>query len=352
MFKFSKIVAALAILPVLAISTPAFAGSPGQLAGGDNYLVKNLTKGGAYANTVDASCNDEVQYSMQLSNTQFGALDNVTLKATLPASGGQSTATATTNLGGDSGTSDTATVNLSSGATQTLSGSAALYDDGTNLIKNLDGNITNGVNIGTIGGSTTKFVNFKAKVTCPTPEVCPPGTTGTPPNCVEPPKKNVVCDALTAEYIGSTNVPAKIKFTAKGTATGGATINGYAFDFGDGEKADGSNAVVEHTYDKEGDYKATAQVKSTLGITAVTQSCTVMIKVSKDKPPVVTPPTNPPAPGAPGAPGAQGSKSSPGSLPSTGPAEIFGGLFGAGGLGYGIRQLLMSRRRLSDVLNQ
>ena len=188
MIKFSKIAAVLAIVPALVLSNPVSAASPGQLAGGDNYVVKNVTKGSAYANTVSAACNDEVQYSMQLSNTQFGALENVTLRATLPGAGGISTATASTDLGGQSGTTDTATVNLTSGANQTLqNGTTVLYDDAGHTLTTLDNTIaTSGVNIGTLEGSTTKYVNFKAKVNCDTP-VCPPGTTGTPPNCVKPP---------------------------------------------------------------------------------------------------------------------------------------------------------------------
>lgn len=169
------------------ISSPAFAASPGQLAGGDNYLVKNLTQGSAYANSVSATCNEEVQFSMQLSNTEYGALNNVTLKATLPSGGGTSTASATTHLGGTTGTSDTASFTL--GANQTIgyeAGSTVLYDGNGSVIRTLGDGVTNGgVNIGTIDGSTTKFVNFKAKVECETPP-CPKGQTGTPPNCETP----------------------------------------------------------------------------------------------------------------------------------------------------------------------
>ncbi len=184
MSKFSKLAVTMTALPVLALSGSAFAGSPGQLAGGDNYQVKNLTQSGKYANTISATCNDEVQYSMQLSNTQFGSLKNVTLKATLPSEGGLSTATATTDLGGNSGTSDSVTVNLSNGSTQSLeNGTTVLYDGHGQVIKTLPDSVTSsGVNIGTLIGSTTEFVNFKAKVNCPTtPPVTPPTTTpGTP----------------------------------------------------------------------------------------------------------------------------------------------------------------------------
>jgi hypothetical protein len=178
MIRFSKIAAVLAAVPVLAVSASTLAASPGQLAGGDNYQVKYLTQHGSYANTISATCNDEVQYSMQLSNTQFGALNNVTLKATLPSNGGVSTATATTDLGGTSGTSDSVTVNLGSGKTQTLvNGSTVLFNDKGTAIKTLPDTVaTSGVNIGTLNGSTTEFVNFKAKVNCPKPTPTPTPT--------------------------------------------------------------------------------------------------------------------------------------------------------------------------------
>lgn len=179
MSKISKIAAGAAVVPMLAFAAPAFAAnSLGQLGGGDNYQAKNLTTGSAYGDNTTATCNDVVKYSMQLSNTQFGTLDSVNLKATLPSQGGVSTATATTNLGGTSGASDTTTVTLSSGATQTLvNGSTELDDSNGNAIKTLPDTVTtSGVDIGALVGSTTEFVNFKAKVTCPTPPVTPPTT--------------------------------------------------------------------------------------------------------------------------------------------------------------------------------
>jgi len=180
MSKLSKIAATAAVAPLLAFTAPAFAAGVGTLAGGDTYQAKNLTQGTAYGNNTSATCNDVVQYSMMLSNTQFTGLNNVTLKVTLPSTGGVSTATATTDAGGTSGTTDTTTVTLSSGATQSLvSGSTELFDDKANPIKALPDTITtSGVNIGTLNGSTTEFVNFKAKVTCPTtPPTTPPTTT-------------------------------------------------------------------------------------------------------------------------------------------------------------------------------
>jgi hypothetical protein len=188
MSRFSKLAAALAVVPVLAISGTALAGSLGQLAGGPGntlYQVKNLTQKGAFASSISGTaCNDELRYSMELSNTEFGSLTNVTLKATLPSSGGTSTATATTDLGGTSGTTSSVNVTLGSNQTQGYeNGTTTLSDDKGNVIMTLpDTMTTSGVNVGTIKGSTTEFVNFHAKVTCPTtpptaPPTTPPATT-------------------------------------------------------------------------------------------------------------------------------------------------------------------------------
>jgi hypothetical protein len=191
MIRFSKVAAALAVVPVIALSGTAIAGSPGQLGGGDNYTVKNLTQKGSYGNNISATCKDEVQYSMELSNTEFGALNNVTLKVSLPSNGGVSTATATTDLGGTSGASDSATLNLGSGQTQALvNGSTTLFDDQGHAIKTLPDTIaTSGVNIGTLKGSTIEFVNFKAKVNCPTPTPTPTPTPAPTPTPTPAPAK-------------------------------------------------------------------------------------------------------------------------------------------------------------------
>ncbi len=149
------------------LATPALADSPGQLQGGSpTYKVKNITQNGVYADSVSAvNCGDEIKYSINLHNTEFGALTNVTAKTTL---GSTSVMTATTDQGGTTGTTGTVTVALANG--QTLSyenGSTQLYNAAGAVIKNLPDTIVGGgVNVGTLNGSTTEFVNFKAKVNC------------------------------------------------------------------------------------------------------------------------------------------------------------------------------------------
>jgi len=288
MKRFSKIIAALAAAPVLAVSGLALAASPGQLAGGDNYLVKNLTQKGSYANTISATCNDEIQYSMQLSNTQFGGLNNVTLKATLPSNGGVSTATATTDLGGTSGTSDTVTVNLGSGQTQSLeSGTTILFDDKGNAIKTLPDTITSGVNIGTLNGSTTKFVNFKAKVNCPTP--------------VHP---QFSCTALDVVTSSGRKADATVRFTA----TGGASLNSVNFNWGDGSASTTtSQTSASHTYNQDGTFTIKSILTFNVGggdKNIATDTCSKTVSFTTPTTPQ-TPPTG-------------------GELPNTGPGNVVG----------------------------
>lgn len=179
MTKLSKLAAVMAAVPVLAISGAAFADSPGQLEGGSFvYQVKNVTQSGTYGNTINATACDEVQYRVWLHNTEFGNLSNVTVKVGLPS--GSTTAntsnmTATTDLGGTTGTSGSATVNISSAQSVSYeNGTSVLYAQNGTAIKTLPDTITgNGVNIGTLNGSTTEYINFKAKVSCPTPTPTP-----------------------------------------------------------------------------------------------------------------------------------------------------------------------------------
>lgn len=188
------LIVALSALPILAVASPALADSPGQLEGGSiTYVVKNLTQSGSYAPAASAACGDEVQYSIRLHNIAFGGLTNVKVNVSLPstsATTNTSTMTATTNLGGDSGATSTATLNLSSAASVSYeNGSTTLYDGSGKVIKTLPNTITtSGVDIGGLNGSTTEFVNFKAKVSCPTPTPTPKPTPKPQPKPAPAPK--------------------------------------------------------------------------------------------------------------------------------------------------------------------
>src|SRR6478736_1855378 len=103
MKKLALFVAALVAVPAM-FAASAFADSPGQLSNGDaNYLVKNVSQNGTYGKSVSLACNETVKYSILMSNSDFGQLTNVTVKAALPNSitiSGTNTDGATTSVSG------------------------------------------------------------------------------------------------------------------------------------------------------------------------------------------------------------------------------------------------------------
>ncbi len=181
-------VATAVIVPVATVASPVLADSPGQVGAGDIYSVKNLTQNTKYAKTASANACEELEYSVLLHNPGYGTINNVVVKATLPASASTtntSNVTITYTDGIGSPVNDSATVNLTSAQSISYSsGSSVLFGTGGTVIKTLPDGVTNGgVNIGSLPGSTTEYVNFKAKVNCPeqptcktTPSLCPPVT--------------------------------------------------------------------------------------------------------------------------------------------------------------------------------
>ncbi len=171
--------AAAVIVPLAATTAPVAADSPGVIDGGDIYRVKNVTKNTAFADSTTADKCDELQYKVLLHNSGFAAAKDIVANATL-----SNVSKMTVNYQGDGAqsVSDTATVTLSSAQGITyVSGSTQLLDSQSNVVKALpDGVTAGGVNVGDLKGSTSEFVQFKAKVNCPTPPVTPPTTPATP----------------------------------------------------------------------------------------------------------------------------------------------------------------------------
>lgn len=173
-------------LPNVFAAAPAFADSPGDLAGGpDIYQVRNVTQNDtSYGSSVSAACGDTVKYSVKLSNTDYGQLTNVMVKASLAS--GQMNASATTANGGTTSTSGKVTVAVpNNGSLSYVDGTTMLYTVDGQLIKNLpDGVPASGVNAGDLNGSTREFLQFEAKVNCPTPpKECKPGVPVGSPKC-------------------------------------------------------------------------------------------------------------------------------------------------------------------------
>lgn len=82
---------------------------------------------------------------------------------------------------------------------------------------------------------------------------------GNPVDGKPKPKPAYKCDSLVPAAITRT----KYSFTANATATGGAQIVNYTFDFGDGKTETTTEKTIEHTYASAGNYtaKVTANVK-------------------------------------------------------------------------------------------
>jgi len=186
MKKLAFIAAIMALLSSFVATASVFATSAGQLAGGpDIYQARNVTKNTAYGSTVAVACNETVKYSFKLSNTEYGLLSNVTVKASL--AGGSATATATNAANETVSTSGTVITTLEKNSLSYVAGSTKLYDVNGGLIKDLaDGITDNGVNTGNLNGSTRAFVQFEAKLKCDVPET---------------PAKIQVCDLTSKQII-------------------------------------------------------------------------------------------------------------------------------------------------------
>ncbi|HUC87340.1 MAG TPA: LPXTG cell wall anchor domain-containing protein [Candidatus Saccharimonadales bacterium] len=177
--KFAAIAGVTTAVAAFTLS-PVMASSPGQLGGGPNiYKVKDVTANGSYASSINANACDVLEYSINLHNVNFGELTNIVVSAPLSTSG-SSNMTAVPASGASAGTSGSVTVNAGSASGVTYeAGTTELYNGSGQPVKDLpDGITSGGINVGNLNGSTGEFVNFKAKVNCPTPVT--PVTPSTP----------------------------------------------------------------------------------------------------------------------------------------------------------------------------
>ncbi len=173
-------VAVLAIATLFTTQT-AFADSPGQLSNGaTNYEVRNVTTNGSYAQSAKVTCNQTVKYSVLLANSDFGLLKDLTVKANLAT--GDINASATNAVSAITSVSGKVTVTVEKGTLAYVPGSTVRISyDGKTTTPVADGITAGGVNVGELVGSTQTFVQFQAKVTCPTVPPETPEKPKTPP---------------------------------------------------------------------------------------------------------------------------------------------------------------------------
>jgi len=171
----------LAVAPVLGFAAPVFADSPGQLSSAPtDYEVKNVTQNGTYGQSASAACNETVKYSVLLANSEFGLLRDLTVKANLAT--GAISASAINTVGDTTSVSGSVTVNHPGTLKYVAGSTVRITSDGQTRTPQGDGVVTAaGENVGELNGSTQTFVQFEAKVDCPTPPVTPPVTPPTTP---------------------------------------------------------------------------------------------------------------------------------------------------------------------------
>ena len=273
-------------LSFAALSPAVFADSPADIAGGNIYQIKNLTQNVNYANPASANACDELEYSIQLHNTAYVAATNVTVSVNLPnTSSVKNVSTFNATYGGGVANSVSGSTELDLSSAQTVSyipGSAELLDVNGNKISSLSDNLmTSGDNIGSINGSSVEYVNFEAKVGCPTP--------ATPV---------YTCNALTVTAGDNKTVTVSGLNT---TAQNGATFTNATINWGDNSTPTTASNVVgqSHTYTSDGTYTITATANFNINgqnQTATSAACEQQVSFTSTTPPTVTPPTvTPPA---------------------------------------------------------
>lgn len=173
--------AAIALISVFALSFsgPVLAQTgEGEIEGGNIYRVRNVTDGGDFTDPVSADACETLQYKVRIHDPGPAFLSQVHVRVDLPAgesNSNTSTVTVSAQNADPSSTSDTATVNLSSSQSVSyVNGSTQLLDPSGNVISSLPDGITgggSGISIGNVGVSIEqlRFVQFKTKVSCPTP---------------------------------------------------------------------------------------------------------------------------------------------------------------------------------------
>ncbi|CAN5130781.1 hypothetical protein BH09PAT3_BH09PAT3_6100 [soil metagenome] len=189
MFKASKLIAALAILPILAYASPVHALTPSPLAEEGIYGVFNVTQhpgDGEFASSAKAiACGDVMLFGLVIANISDTEVRDIVVSATLPTSTGAiALSTATAQGMYDDGTDPKAGVTVSGtaqvdllpnshlsyipGTTQLATQLTPGQDDGSYISEDLaDGVINDHMVVGDplIAGESEVLV-FQASVEC------------------------------------------------------------------------------------------------------------------------------------------------------------------------------------------
>lgn len=278
---------------------------------------------GNWSKNITAKAGDKIDYMIEYKNTGQTQQNNVVVKDSLPA-----------NVNYVAGSSD-----LTNSATP-------------NGVKISDNVVSpSGVNINSYTGGANAFVYFESTIG-PEKDLPQCGNNvlrntasvitayGTKQDTADvtvnkecKDKPSYSCDALQANKISQLEYSYNVNLT--GTK---ATAKEVTIDFGDGQTAVRSVSAlpVNHTYAKPGQYTVTAKASFDVNGDTVkdvtSDACKVVINTE------VTPTTGTTAP-------------TPGSIASTGPVEVIGGLIGVSALGIGLQQWYVSRRAVAEAIH-
>lgn len=201
------------------------------------------------------------------------------------------------------------------------------FGDGTKAVVDTKADLAKSRHIYSVVGNYTATVRIKTDH----------GTTKVSQRCssvvhVRQNAPEFACSNLSANPTQG-QVPLTVNFTAAGTVSGGATITGYLYDFGDGVSSTSESNIATHTYTQIGDYTANVRIQTTSGTTPVVAVCQARIRVTEEgtPPPGVTPP------------GVT-------TTPATGPETTILGIFSISAMWLGIKKYLIGKRSLRNAL--
>lgn len=93
------------------------------------------------------------------------------------------------------------------------------------------------------------------------------------------------CNSLAVATVDDDGqLPFNVTFTGNGTASNGAVIEGYIWNFGDGQSTQTTANTANHGYNATGSYTATLQIKTNKGTTPVSANCSVKVEVPENPP--------------------------------------------------------------------
>jgi hypothetical protein len=158
------------------------------------------------------------------------------------------------------------------------------------------------------------------------------------------PAQSFKCVELTPTKLSSATDKVNFRFTLKPDAKN-VTITGYRFTFSDTNQTVDTIAntpFIDHAFGA-GTYTVKGQVKTSAGITAVSEACSATVTVNKNTPSSTPTPHTPTPTSTPQVLGAA-------TLPATGPETALGGMAGLTAVGFASRAYLRSRKGLVDAM--